>query len=215
MRLKPIVQEFGLWLRRQGSGRARFNCFADEEASWIERSRVAVEMAMASAAPAALISGGGTVIDLGAGAGRLEGILAEAFPGPTNYAGFDLHPQSARIQAIDVRVHLPAGPLDVVFCLGLVEYLKDLDGFLSRLGTRCAFAVISYSVADGPRALSSAARRRRGWRLDLSGDQFLDRCARAGFGIMEARRISGGRTLIAMLRGRLGTRHDEDTNAKA
>jgi hypothetical protein len=105
--------------------------------------------------------------DLGAGNQRLlpalEGKLASF-----DYHAYDLHPQSKDVRWIDVEREMPSRDFDVVFCLGLLEYLRDLDRFVSRLHTICSHAIVSYVMSDPPDSLTPAERRERGWLNDLT-----------------------------------------------
>jgi hypothetical protein len=144
-----------------------FNCAAQDSPSWDERAAVAVELA-------AGLPWGGLVriADLGAGNERLRGVLSESLQVQHSYEAYDLRPQQATTRPLDVEVELPGGPFDLVFCLGLIEYLADPGDFLQRLSAVCRHAVASYVIADGAERLSRRQRRARGWRTELTRESF-------------------------------------------
>jgi hypothetical protein len=108
------------------------------------------------------------VADLGAGNQRLLHVLERKLTVPFDYHAYDLHPQSKDVRRVDVERGLPSGDFEVVFCLGLLEYLRDLDRFVSRLSTICNRAIVSYVITDPPDSLAPAERRERGWLNDLT-----------------------------------------------
>jgi hypothetical protein len=107
------------------------------------------------------------VADLGAGNKRLFGVLRRTLERPFGYHPYDLHPQSEDVRQIDVEQALPDRAFDVVFCLGLLEYLRDLDRFVSGLRAICRYTIVSYVITDPADSLEPAERRRRGWLTDL------------------------------------------------
>jgi len=107
------------------------------------------------------------IADFGAGNKRLLAVLRRTIETPFDYHPYDLHPQTDDIQRIDVQEKLPDRQFDVVFCLGLLEYLRDLDEFVWGLRGICRYTVVSYVITDPADSLGSAERRRRGWLTDL------------------------------------------------
>ena len=149
------------------SRRRRYNCQDQGAPAWEERAEQAVSLLTSSAV---VPSSGGwlKIADLGAGNQRLRSILEQALDVPCDYRAYDIQPQAESVQRLDVGRALPDERFDVVFCLGLLEYLRDLDGFVRRVRTICGYAVISYVVADAPDSLDPSARRARGWLSDLT-----------------------------------------------
>ena len=76
---------------------------------------------------------------------------------------FDIRPQRSSVVELDLRAALPTQPFDVVFCLGLLEYIEPLGTFFARLASRYPALILSYTVFDAPEPLSRRERRRRGW----------------------------------------------------
>jgi hypothetical protein len=81
-----------------------------------------------------------------------------------------------------VRRGLPDREFDVVFALGLLEYLSDLEDFLAGLRRICTFAIFSYSVFDSAGPLSEPEREARGWRTHYTRGQLEALSQRAGLG---------------------------------
>jgi hypothetical protein len=146
--------------------RRRYNCQDQNAPAWEDRAEEAVGL-LTAAAVAPSDGEQLKVADLGAGNQRLRSILERELDVPCDYSPYDIQPQATNVQRLDVEHALPDGPFDVVFCLGLLEYLRDLDGFVRHLRPICGYAVISYVVTDAPDSLDPPARRERGWLTDL------------------------------------------------
>jgi hypothetical protein len=159
--------------------RRRFNCHDQDEASWDDRADQAV--GLLAAAEAASSGARLTVADLGAGNQRLRSVLERMLAAPVDYHAYDIRPQAENVRRLDVQKALPEQRFDVVFCLGLLEYLRDLDDFVCRVGKICRYAVVSYVITDPPDALDSSARRDRGWLTDLTRSGLEDLFDRHGY----------------------------------
>jgi hypothetical protein len=147
--------------------RRRYNCRDQCSPAWEERAEEAVTLLVASpidltARPRLQVG------DLGAGNQRLLRVLERDLAVPIEYHAYDLHPQAKEVHRIDLQRELPTRVFDVVFCLGLLEYLRDLDQFVSRLRSICRCAVVSYVITDPPDSLTPAERRERSWLSDLT-----------------------------------------------
>lgn len=183
-RLAELVAEREPRARSDRGGRrdARgFNLDLQDSPRWDERAETAVDLLVRHrseldeiGSPAAI-----RVADFGCGNERLRDVLARRLARPHAYQGYDLRVQTPAAIAMDLARELPTTAFDVVFCLGLLEYIEDLEWFLRRLRPRCRLAVVSYVVADAPVPLSRRQRRARGWRSDHTRaglDQELVRC---------------------------------------
>jgi hypothetical protein len=147
--------------------RRRYNCQDQASPAWENRAEEAVALLVASPigrTPDVRLQVG----DLGAGNQRLLRVLERELTVPFDYHSYDLHPQAREVRRIDFERELPSRSFDVVFCLGLLEYLRDLDHFVSRLCAICRRAVVSYVITDPPDSLAPAERRERGWVNDLT-----------------------------------------------
>jgi SAM-dependent methyltransferase len=150
--------------------RRQFNCQNQGQLTWDERAEAAVEL-LRSCLGRNGVTGTVRVADLGCGNERLRRILDERLQRPFAYVGYDLHPQSEGVMRLDVEQDMPGDVFDVVFCLGLLEYLRNPELFAQRLRDVCRIAIVSYAVADAADALSPSERRRLGWRTDFTGSQ--------------------------------------------
>lgn len=179
-----------------------FNLHEQDSPTWHERAEAAVELLAANAGALGLADGGEPlqIADLGCGNERLRGVLNRALEIPHTYQGYDLQPQTRTSLALDVERELPANGFDVVFCLGLVEYVRDLRWFLRRLASRFGVAVISYAIADSPVALSPRQRRSRGWRTHHTRQSVADEFIQCGFDWRHVALVNEGRTSIWLLR---------------
>jgi SAM-dependent methyltransferase len=108
------------------------------------------------------------IADLGCGNERLYAILNARLRRPFGYKGYDLHPQSERVTRLDVDREMPGETFDVVFCLGLIEYLRDAEMFAQKLRHTTHVAIVSYAITDAATASTSPERRRLGWRTDYT-----------------------------------------------
>jgi hypothetical protein len=147
--------------------RRSFNTQDQASRAWDDRAVAAV--GLLAAAPAIIPVGERLrIADLGAGNQRLRSVLQAELGAPFEYHAYDLRPQAQDVQRIDVEKAMPELRFDVVFCLGLLEYLRDLESFARRLRTTCGHAVVSYVITDPPGSLSPDERRRRGWLTDFA-----------------------------------------------
>jgi hypothetical protein len=169
--------------RRRAPGPALpFNLDAASSPRWDERAEAATAL-LAGNAESLLWdrSIGLSIADFGAGNERLNRALASRLGLPYTYAGFDIQPQSEAVVELDVTRELPREDYDVVFCLGLLEYLAQLGPFLSRLSSRYPAAVMSYTVFDAPHRLGKRQRRKRGWLTHYTADRLEREFETRGF----------------------------------
>jgi hypothetical protein len=143
------------------------------------------------------------IADLGCGNERLRGVLTERLSEPFRYQGYDLHPQVPSTIRLDVRDALP-GQYDVAFCLGLLEYLPDLEQFLPRVARFSRFAIVSYVLADSPQALTHEERRKRGWTSSYARSEFVGLCERSGLGAQRFSAIDRGSSGLWLFNSTVG-----------
>ena len=173
--VRRVVRLIGASLPSRLTRRRRdFNCAFQDSASWDERASEAVAMVRAyltsQQEPAATL----VIGDFGAGNERLRGVLERGLQCAHEYHPFDLVPQQATTTRIDLATETPAGPFDIVFCLGVLDYFQKPADLLSRIGSVSQLVVFSYVVVDGAERLSRSERRARGWLSDLSAGE-MDR----------------------------------------
>jgi hypothetical protein len=142
------------------------------------------------------------IADLGCGSERLRGVIEEHLDQRFTYQGYDLQPQVPGTIGMDLGCELPPREFDLVFALGLLEYLPDVGWFLAGLARTASFAVVSYVVADAPDDLSEDDRRRRGWINHYSREDVVTLFDRAGFAVLESLVIEEGRTGLWLLESR-------------
>jgi len=177
--------------------RRRFNLHLQDK--WQGRAEQAVELWLRSAdrlAGAHPLSVG----DLGCGNERVRDLLASRLGDDFTYQGYDLQPQSREAIKLDVRRGLPDREFDVVFALGLLEYLPDLEDFLARLRRICTFAILSYSVFDSAEPLGEPERETRGWRTHYTRGQLEALSQRAGWVAEDFVLVDRGRTGVCLWR---------------
>lgn len=129
---------------------------------WSERARLAVDLL------ATIRAGTGTslhVADFGCGRQTLRALL----PASWTYTPFDYMPRSDDTVIWDLNRGCPDGTFDVVFLLGVLEYLQDPLGLLARVVPRCRYLVFSYNGPTDP-----ARRNRQGWVNHLTFE-FIER----------------------------------------
>jgi hypothetical protein len=169
--IRARVERWGRRLLRRVKAPAAlpFNLADAHSPRWDERAETAVELLAGHVAEVRRdIRSALRIADFGAGTERLRHVLATRLTEPHTYAPFDLHPQSEAVVKMDVTRELPDGDFDVVFCLGLLEYVGRLEPFLATLGRRYATLVLSYTVFDAPHPLTQQERRQRGWLTDYT-----------------------------------------------
>jgi hypothetical protein len=203
-RLRDIARRGADRISPERRERRRFNLHLQADPSWQARAELAVEMwartgrpldDRESARPLA-------IGDLGCGSERLRGVLEDCLEDRFTYQGYDLQPQAPETVRLNLGRELPERDFDLIFSLGLLEYLPDLDWFLRGAVGISRFAVISYVVADSPDDLSERDRRRRGWVNHNSRRQLSELCECAGFAVLESLMIEEGRTGMWLLESR-------------
>ena len=136
-----------------------FNLADADSPRWDERAETAVALLAEQVGEVRRDAGVALrIADFGAGTERLRDVLETHLEEPHTYSPFDLHPQSDTVAAMDVARELPDAAFDVVFCLGLLEYIEGLEPFLATLSQRYATLVLSYAVFDAPHPLTPQER---------------------------------------------------------
>lgn len=169
--------------------RRRFNCQNQDRPAWDERAEKAVDLLRRfqgrNQATDTL-----RVADLGCGNERLRRILDDRLQRPFDYVGYDLYPQSEQVARLDVEREKLPNAFDVVFCLGLLEYLANPELFARRLRHACRIAIVSYALADAAEGPSLSERRKLGWRNDYTKANVAQIFETSGF-VREEFELSG------------------------
>ena len=147
---------------------------------WSSRTDLAVRMALGHMAPV-----GARVADIGAGHEPVRrALLDRGFD--MDYEAFDIDPQSSDVRRLNLATETPDGPFDVVFCLGLFEYLPDVADAFGRLATVTTALCHSYVTFDETN-MSLTDRRRNGWTSHLSRREVESIARAAGMRCVERR----------------------------
>jgi SAM-dependent methyltransferase len=183
--VKNLISRLANILQKIGFGQAvrsrRFNCHEQDSESWELRAQCATSLWLELLAEDCISND--TVVqvaDFGCGDEKLRKILAARLGQTFAYHGYDSYPQAASVEHLDLEKGMPAAHFDVVFCLGLLEYLGDLDSFLERMRRVCRYAVVSFVISDSG-AYSEQDARRRGWVSAYSRDQLANKLTHSGF----------------------------------
>lgn len=141
---------------------------------WLNRSIVATE----------LIRPGTSVIEFGAGTGR----LGELLPPGCVYQPTDLVRRTPAFLEIDLNTDapLPTG-YDVAVLLGVIEYLHDPESALRRLRDVAGRLVLSYCPPSP--GVNRLTRRSRGWVNDMSYEYLTTALSDAGFQLESQREL--------------------------
>jgi hypothetical protein len=193
------------WLRRPQRLRARPPYNLDDAGSprWEERAEAAGGLLVANLDAIRWDpSAGLRIADFGAGDERLRRVLASRLVEEHRYQSFDIRPQLSSVVELDLRAALPAQPFDLVFCLGLLEYIEPLGSFFARLARRYPALILSYTVFDAPEPLSRRERRRRGWLSDYTKAGLEQELDGAGLAVRDVVMANQHRTCIWLLLSR-------------
>jgi hypothetical protein len=136
------------------------------------------------------------IADFGCGNERLRLVLNAKLGRAFDYRGYDLRPQSSTVEYLDVGRELPRRSFDVIFCLGLVEYVPDVEALAQRLKHSCARLIVSYMIADPTVGLARYERRARGWRHSHTREGIEMIFKRTGFVDEGSLVINGGLSVV-------------------
>lgn len=173
--------------------RRRYNCHEQSDPRWQSRAETAVSLWLRHREGEA---GRTRVGDFGAGSERLKAILERQLQTGFDYFPYDLHPQRQSVRRLDISRELPDEQLDVVFCLGVLEYLGDLPRLAARLRSCCPSAVVSYVPTDSRAGISRSGRKAIGWRSHLSTAELEEAFRDAGYSSIGSTTIDEGSTRV-------------------
>ncbi|QMS90669.1 class I SAM-dependent methyltransferase [Nostoc edaphicum CCNP1411] len=140
----------------------RFNCDSQSAASWQIRAESAVEMFIANDISLTNNINPIRIADFGCGNERLKSVLIGKLGNQFDYYGYDLEPQLESTYKINLESEIPSLNFDIVFCLGLLEYISDIDNFLAKIPQISNFYLMSYVIRDSG-AYSPADILQKGW----------------------------------------------------
>lgn len=182
----------------QASESQPFDCQNQDSEWWHERARQAVNLWREALSKDAVTKQKLRIADFGCGDQKLKLVLTNALGTACEYFGYDLNPQSAEIESCDLEESPPTGPFDVIFCLGLFEYIRNLDLLLSRMHHACSYAVISFVTMKGGEC-SPEEMRKRGWVSQCSSGDLSEKLKAAGFTIRKQILINDDTTALWLL----------------
>lgn len=155
---------------------ARWMALEDKESKpWSARSVVA----------AAWLESQTSVVDLGCGLMKLRAYLKE----DQIYIPVDVIARDEDTIVCDLNTEdLPEIEATSVAALGLLEYIHDVEGLLTRLSCRHDVLVVSYCVVDASQSMTTA-RRGHGWVNDYSSEELEHVFRSCGWRIEDSRLI--------------------------
>jgi hypothetical protein len=134
------------------------------------------------------------IADLGAGSEQLRDVLAARLEVPYAYLAYDLHPQRPTTVPLNVLEELPDEVFDLAFCLGVLEYLPPDNAFISRLRSRCRFAVVSFVYMGSAFPAGASERAALGWRSHFDRPAFEQEFGNRGFARVDFRTTNDDQT---------------------
>ncbi len=170
-------------IARRETDVARWSDANQLEAAWDVRAREACRFLPSAA----------VVLDLGCG--RMA--LGRFLPPHCRYLPCDLVARDERTLVCDFNREGPPTPQDVthVVCLGVLEYLYDLPGFLARLQAFGRPVIVSYNPTDWNPSLD---RRALGWVNDLGSEELAHLFDAGGFAMSSWLRIAPSQALLRL-----------------
>jgi hypothetical protein len=176
--------------------RRRFNCQDQDGAMWHERAQEAAGLLGRSLDCDVDGLSNLDVGDFGCGKEGLRAVLERTLECSFRYQGYDLHPQSMSVVPLDLEQEVPERHFDIIFSLGLLEYMSDVGSLAKSLQLICDRLVVSYVVVDTAPGAPRASRTRLGWRNHHTRAEIETFFTAAGFALGESAVINGGRTIL-------------------
>lgn len=152
--------------RVESPDRQRWGAPSSYKPDWAARSTIAAKH----------VRDGARVLEIGTGSGAFRQLVSDR----CHYTGADLQPIDRQTLALNLENDpIPLGPWDMIVLLGVLEYLYDPLGALTKIGAEAKSVLFSYCVPCGPDALPQ--RRERGWTNALSEDELMAAMNAMGF----------------------------------
>jgi SAM-dependent methyltransferase len=180
-----------------GKERDTFNLVGQKSDKWTKRTEAAV--ALLSYLPR---SGKPLVIgDFGCGDGKVLRTLNEKAGVSFDYFGYDLIPQQDKVTKMDFSKDFPDKTFDLVFSLGLVEYLEKINFYFSNLSKHCGHVILSCIISDTGHYTKQQATN-NGWVNYLSSTDLVKIITENNFEILESKILDNGVTYLAILKNK-------------
>lgn len=178
-----------------GSGARFYNCGRQSARSWWERTDVAASLLVnvIAAAPARP-----RLFDIGCGDEKFGAELAGRGLA-VDYVGFDLHPQTPQVRALDLARETIDDHADIAVVLGVFEYLDDPVGVMRKIAAVAPVLVVSHSASDlgRPADFDPASLN---WRLYVDRPTFEAHLKDAGWTVAERRITPDNKTAVWLCR---------------
>jgi hypothetical protein len=127
------------------------------------------------------------IADYGAGNERLRDLLGAQLAQPFEYFPFDLHPQQPSTIKLNVLDESPDESFDLIFALGLLEYLPPGNNFIERVRDRTRFALVSFTYVGSNFAGGLPKRESLGWKAHDNREGLELKFTEAGFNLVDFR----------------------------
>lgn len=175
-----------------------YNCSSQSRESWEKRAEAALDLWRQSKRISA--DGVYRIVDLGCGNERLRKILEQGFKESFVYQGYDKFPQTSLAIRMDIEKMFPWGDFDVVFCLGLLEYIKAIPFLCECIAHVARQAVVSYAVSDS-RVYTPDEVKYKGWLSHHSSSE-MESIFLPYWDVHSRIAVDGGRTFLWLLESR-------------
>lgn len=153
---------------------------------WADTGNLASQWDSRAAMAARYIPGGQRVLDIGAGAMALRGLLA---PG-CSYCPADIVSRGPDCRVVDLnKGEFPAGSYDWVTFLGVLEYVHDPKATLAKARAAAPNALVTYCTMNNG---DPQVRRGMGWVNDHTQPEFEALLAAAGWTLREVAEVKRG-----------------------
>jgi ubiquinone/menaquinone biosynthesis C-methylase UbiE len=201
--VKALIKLLGNILQKIRFGQVSkpqpFDCDNQDAETWKERARQAARLWLEALTEDDAWKEKLCVADFGCGDQKLKLVLAASAGPQIEYFGYDLHPQSNEVGFCDFEKTIPAGPFDAIFCLGLLEYVRDVDHLLCQMRRVCRYAVVSFVVTSREN-FSKADLKNKGWISQYSKDELSEKLIACGFKIRKMVQINDDTTTLWLLK---------------
>lgn len=177
--------------KQGGATRRPFNCSDQASPTWLERADLCadlVEILVADRQPNL------SVADIGCGDQKLREALASRGL-KVDYTGYDLLPQTADVQRLDISLDAVPDGHDLAVLLGVIEYLQDLADVLARLANKVPLLILSL-VFRQAETYSATALAELGWVNHLTAGELESMLLHSGYAVSARRVTPDGRTLL-------------------
>ncbi|NTW27561.1 MAG: hypothetical protein HGA36_04510 [Candidatus Moranbacteria bacterium] len=187
-----IINLFHFFIRFKNG---KFSLKNQNSDKWVNRSKVAISFMNGLFLPNEKIKVG----DFGCGDMKIKKILSELNYHNVLYSGYDCMPQNKDIQLANFNEKIPDEKFDVIFSMGLLEYLDDLEFFLNFIKNNAENIIVSYVIADSEN-YSDEEIKIKGWKNHLKSHELEAIFTKIGLIIQKSIIVDNGLTKIYLLK---------------